>query len=233
MRAWQGWDSLLATDFPHGLTGNDAAWDAVRLYRKLLAATPDTSVTIVTVGFFTNMANLLRSQPDEYSALTGTELVRRKVKRLVSMAGRFDAASGGTFTEFNVAKDAAASQYVFDNWPRSIWFSGFEIGAGIFTGLAAAHSSVTGSPVKKVFERSIPMAAEDKNGRMSWDETAVLVAVRGAEPYFGLVPGKIIAHADGSNGWDPNGRRDCYLVTKMPPTEVGKVIDALMVTAPR
>ena len=49
------------------------------------------------------------------------------------------------------------------------------------------------------------MAQEDNYGRSSWDETAVLVAVKGSEPYYSLQHGHIIVNNDGSNSWDNNG----------------------------
>jgi hypothetical protein len=55
--------------------------------------------------------------------LNGKDLVRRKVVSLVSMAGRFPSGK-----EFNVEKDAAASQVVYSNWPTPVLLSGFEIG---------------------------------------------------------------------------------------------------------
>ena len=99
---------------------------------KLLSSQPDNSVTIVTVGFLTNLSNLLKSQPDNDSPLTGKELVRKKVKSLVSMAGRFPEGK-----EFNVYMDSAASIYVFENWPGEIIFTGFEIGMGNFYRITA------------------------------------------------------------------------------------------------
>lgn len=227
MEAPQKWDSLLVADYPHDIKNNEEANDALKLYRKILAAQPDKSVTIVTVGFLTNMANLLESKPDEYSKLSGRDLVIKKVKNLVCMAACFNNEMG-TFKEFNVVKDAIASKKVFDEWPTSILFSGFEIGVKIYTGLPIANSSLNHSPVKDVFKRSIPLDPNDRNGRNSWDETAVLVAVRGYQKYFTVVKGKIISNIDGSNGWDANGKRDSYLVQKMPIPEMEKLINELM-----
>jgi inosine-uridine nucleoside N-ribohydrolase len=230
--AIQKWDSMLTMDYPHQLKANTAATDALALYRRLLAEAPDKSITIVTVGFFTNMANLLRSGPDKYSAKNGLSLIKQKVKLLVSMAGRFDEGIKD-FKEFNVMKDAPASVTTFSEWPTPIIFSGFEIGAGLFTGLPILHNAaISHSPVKDVFARSIPMDPNDKNGRMSWDETAVLVAVRGYQPYFNLVKGKIIPQADGGNGWDAKGKRDGYLVKKMPAAELEKILNDLIMHQP-
>lgn len=231
MEAPQKWDSLIAANYPHDLKDNDHAEDALKLYRKILAAQPDTSVTLVTVGFLTNMANLLQSTPDEFSPLTGKELITKKVKQLVCMAAMFGNEMG-SFKEFNVVKDSVASKIAFDNWPTPIIFSGFEIGVKILTGLPIINSSITNSPVKDVFARSIPLDPNDKNGRMSWDETAVLVAVRGHEKYFDTVKGKIICNMDGSNGWDPRGSRDVYLTAKMPVPDLEKVINDLIMHQP-
>ncbi len=231
--SFQKWDSLLIADYPHTIKSNEEAQDAVTLYRKLLAAAPDKSVTIVTVGFLTNIANLLKSGADQYSPKNGKALVKQKVKMLVSMAGRFDVEMGA-FREFNVMKDSAASVYAFNNWPSPIIFSGFEIGARLFTGLPIVNNTaIQHSPVKDVFARSIPMDKNDKNGRMSWDETAVLVAVRGYEKYFGVLKGKIICNEDGSNGWDPNGNRDYYLVKKLPQADLEKILNDLIMHQPQ
>ena len=231
MNAPQKWDSLIVANYPHAIKTNEQADDALELYRKILVAQPDTSVTIVTVGFLTNMANLLQSAPDKFSSLNGRELVAKKVKHLVCMAGRFDAEKG-KFKEFNVVKDSVASKIVFDNWPTSITFSGFEIGLNIHTGLPIINSNITNSPVKDAFARSIPLDPNDKDGRMSWDETAVLVAVRGYEKYFNVVRGKIICNTDGSNEWDAAGTRDFYLTPKMPVPAIEKVLNDLIMHQP-
>lgn len=227
----QRWDSLLVTRYPHNLRTNQQAEDATSLYRRLLATRPDGSVTIVTVGFMTNMANLLESKPDRYSSLDGSALVKKKVKQLVSMAAHFGKEMG-TFREFNVEKDVLASNHTFDNWPTPIVFSGFEIGSRIFTGLPLVNSNFQRSPGKDVFARSIPLDKNDKNGRMSWDQTAVLVAIKGHEPYYSVVEGRICINADGSNTWDQSGKGHFYLVEKMPIEEVTTIINTLMLHQP-
>jgi pyrimidine-specific ribonucleoside hydrolase len=221
---WQHWTDTVIARYPHRIRSNDEAPDAVALYRELLAGQPDHSVTMITVGFFTNMARLLRSSPDAASPLDGVELVRKKVSRLVSMAGRFP-----TGMEFNVDKDPAASQWVFTHWPGMILFSGFEIGAKIHCGLPLVHNGAIGhDPVKDVFSMCIPMAKEDAAGRMSWDETAVLIAVTGWEPYYKLVPGRMVCAADGSNSWDASGGGHFYVQEKMAPEGVRAIIDRLI-----
>jgi len=231
--SWQKWDSLIAANYPHDVTTNRQAEDALKLYRKILAAQPDTSVTIVTVGFITNMCNLIKSGPDEFSPLTGAALIKKKVKLLVSMAACFDKEMG-TFKEFNVVKDTAAARFAFDNWPTPIIFSGFEIGVKIHTGLPIINdSNITHSPVKDVFARCMSLDPNDAEGRMSWDQTAVLVAVRGYRNYFDVVKGKIVTNINGTNTWNKDGKRDLYLVQKMPLPEIEKVLNDLMMHQPQ
>lgn len=230
--AWQKWDSLIVARYPHDLKTNAQAEDATALYRRLLAAQPDGSVTIVTVGFMTNMANLLESKPDKHSPLDGTALVKKKVKQLVSMAAHFGKEMG-KFREFNVEKDVLASIHTFDNWPTPILFSGFEIGSRVFTGLPLMNSNYQNSPGKDVFARAIPMDKNDVNGRMSWDQTAVLVAIKGYESYYSVVEGRMVTNADGSNTWNRTGKGHFYLVEKMPVAEVQNVINGLMLHQPK
>jgi inosine-uridine nucleoside N-ribohydrolase len=61
--------------FPHRLKKSSDAPDAGLLCRRLLAAQPDHSVTIVSVGLLCNLRDLLDSRPDKYSKLDGEALV--------------------------------------------------------------------------------------------------------------------------------------------------------------
>ena len=228
LRDGQHWTDTLIAKYPHRIMSNNDVPDAPALYREILSKQPDHSVTIVTVGFLTNLSNLLLSKADKYSSLDGKELVRQKVKQLVCMAGRFPSGS-----EFNVNQDAAASQNVFSNWPTNILFSGFEIGWKIKVGLPLIHNNaIHNSPVKDVFRISIPMSAEDSAGRMSWDETAVLVAVKGYEPFYHLEYGRIQVAADGSNTWSTEGKQHAHLVETVSPEIVRAYINKLIMHQP-
>jgi hypothetical protein len=86
--------------------------------------------------------------------------------------------------------------------------------------------------VKDVFQISIPMDAEDSIGRMSWDQTAVLVAIKGVQPFYTLEEGRIIVNDDGSNGWDASGKGQFHLVEDWDPKEVELLINKLMMHQP-
>jgi inosine-uridine nucleoside N-ribohydrolase len=228
LKDFQHWTDTLIARYPHKIRSNKDAPDAIALYRKILSKQPDNSVTIITVGFLTNIADLLRSQPDKYSPLNGLDLVRKKVSKLVSMAGKFPSGS-----EFNIDQDAAASKYALENFPKPVIYSGFEIGANIKSGLPlVANTRIKNSPVKDVFRISIPLDKEDSAGRMSWDQTAVHVAVRGHEPWYTLQPGRIIVDDKGHNTWDASGKDQHYLIAQKP-AEVTRIINDLMMHQPR
>ena len=228
LRDWQHWTDTLIARYPHKIKSNDEAQDAITLYRKILASQPDTSVTIVTIGFLTNLSDLLNTKADKYSKLDGKQLVKKKVKLLVCMAGKFPEGY-----EFNVMKDAPASQNVYTNWPTHIILSGFEIGEKIKVGLPLIHNEkIKNSPVKDAFRISIPQAKEDSLGRKSWDETAVLIAIRGYDQFYTLHPGRIKVEADGKNTWDDSGQGQDYLVEKADYKEVEAVINELIMHQP-
>jgi inosine-uridine nucleoside N-ribohydrolase len=223
----------VARAFPHRLQRSSDAPDAATLCRKLLAAQPDGSVTIVTTGFLTNLRNLLDSPPDASSPLGGEALVKQKVKQWVCMGGIFP---GGKFPngggEYNVMWDTVASVRAINDWPTPVVFSGFEIGARVKVG-ARLRETPGSNPVRACYEHYNGL-----KDREAWDLTAVLYAVRGARSYWALSePGVCLMHArvtHGYNEWVPSPvGRHRYLVEAMPPGELAKVLEALIVEPPR
>jgi inosine-uridine nucleoside N-ribohydrolase len=224
----QHWTDSVISRYPHQIRNNTEAMDALVLYRKLLATQPDHSVTIITIGFLTNLANLLESPPDIYSPLNGYELARIKIKKLVCMGGRFPAGK-----EFNFAQDIKSTEKVLADWPTPILFSGFEIGQKIKTGIPLIHNNkIRKSPVKDVFSICIPLAEEDSAGRMSWDETAVFVAVKGWQGYYNLETGKCKINADGVNDWMQGSSKEGRLIEKMPPEQMSQILNLLIMHQP-
>jgi purine nucleosidase len=222
----------VAKSFPHDLAKSSDAPDAAILYRKVLAAQPDGSVVLVSVGFLSNLKSLLDSPADASSPLTGTELVRRKVRLWVCMGGKFP---DGQFTdgdgEYNLRVDPLASLRVLNDWPTPAVFSGFEIGARLKTGkrLRAAPEA---NPVRAAY-----LHFNGLEDRESWDQTAVLYAVRGAGPYWTeSEPGLALMHVRGVSGyneWIPTpSKSHRYLVARMPAAEVARAIEDLMTRPP-
>lgn len=198
-------DSTGKPAFDRTLKNYDTLPDAHILYRKLLANAEDGSVVIASVGFSTNLIRLLSTPADEYSELDGKELVARKVKLLVTMAGDFE---DPNLHEYNVAKDIPAARTIFEEWPTPVVTSPFEVGIKIQYpgssiendfGWAGLH------PVAEAYKVYQPMPYD----RPTWDLTAVLYAVEG-DGWFSVSPaGKITVTDEGSTFFTPdeNGTR--------------------------
>lgn len=180
---------------------------SVEMYRKLLAAQPDSSVTVVSVGFSTNLAQLLDSKADAASPLTGKELVAKKVKNLVAMAGCFtaneEADSLTRMPEYNVVRDIEAARKVFSEWPTPVVTSPWELGNYICFPASKIENDFTRAvpnPVTEAYKVYLPMPYD----RPTWDLTSVLYAVEGADGYFTLSePGDIEVDRRGGTRFIP------------------------------
>lgn len=196
--SWENWLDTLSAKYPHAIPQTSSFPDAVDVYRKTLANADDHSIVMVTTGFFTNLKNLLQSLPDQHSSLAGIDLVRTKVKLLVSMAGEFP-----TGFETNIKVDSKASKYAIDHWPTPIVFSGAEVGRKILTGLKLIHNeNITNNPVKDTYKLVMTHVPRDKNGRSSYDQTAVMYAIYGSSDFFDLEQGRFILDDQGNNSWE-------------------------------
>lgn len=219
----------IAEAFPHDLPSNEEAPDAVDVYRQVLAAQPDTSVVLVTVGYLTNVRDLLASGPDAHSLLSGLELARRKVKRWVCMGGRYPhELDPGPWGNFKPDPDAAV--WAARVWPGHVVFSG--LGTEVLTGAALAATPET-NPVRRAYELYLGDLAKQ---RPSWDQTALLYAVRGAANLFEIEKqGYNHLFPDGTNVWRqaPDDPRHALLLQKATPEQLSDVIETLMVQPPR
>lgn len=220
------YNTKLHTLLPHKLANGNDAPDAVKLYRRILARQPDKSVTIVVVGPQRLVADLLASPPDAESKLSGKALVKKKVMQLVSMGAEYPKGD-----EWNIRICPDAAKVVAEQWPTPVVYAGFEIGKPIFTGERLVSETPAGNPVRVAFETN-PMVDAKKN-RHSWDQTAVLYAVRGARDYWTVGSGLINIAEDGKNAWSATPKKHQYLVEKKSPEEMKKIIEDLMVAPPR
>ncbi len=92
-----------------------------QLYRRLLAEQPAHSVDICAIGFMSSVVQLLESGPDEYSPLSGIELVKEKVHGLYVMGGKFGE-DNNSKVGYNFGHKTAInfSIRMLDLWPRSV-----------------------------------------------------------------------------------------------------------------
>ena len=124
----------------------------------------------------------------------------------------------------------ANSKTVIAQWPTPLTFTGFEIGSKIVTGRSLLHTPED-NPVREAY-RLWDNALE--KGRASWDQTAVLFAVRGASDYWELKRGRCSVDSTGRSEWtaDETGPH-AYLVEKMPIILLTEIIAELMERRPK
>lgn len=205
-------DSTGAPAFARTLKEYDTLPDAHILYRKLLADAKDTSVVIASVGFSTNLIRLLETPADEYSELNGKELVAKKVKTLVTMAGDFE---DPNVHEYNVVKDIPAAKIIFEEWPTPVVTSPLEVGGKILYPATSIENDFGWAglhPVVEAYKAYLPMPYD----RPTWDPTAILYAIEGGDRFTVSPAGDINVTDEGSTIFTPNenGTRRYLSVTQ-------------------
>ncbi len=177
---------------------------AVSVFRQALAAQPDGSVVIVEAGYAGNLAALLSSPADASSALTGRNLVAKKVKRLTFMGGGYPSRSG----ENNLEGDPAAAQAVASSWPTPIIWDGYEVGDEIHTGNTISKTHPTSSPVRVAYEAFVG----PNNWIYSYDLVAAFNGIRADDPSLSSVgPGTNTISSSGANSFTTGAGQQQYL----------------------
>lgn len=157
--------------------GDDGTYmEGYKLYRKLLAEQPDKSVTIASIGFVTSLARLLESGPDEYSSLTGVELVSRKVKEIYAMGGVFGEA---VEPDYNFKAAIDFSLKFFELLPKDvdIIFSPGEVGDPLDYRPETVIADMNWTDVHPI--KWIYQFLNCDTGQKMWDPQAVIHAVEG------------------------------------------------------
>jgi hypothetical protein len=227
-KLYDHYNTKLAINFPHDLKhGNDAP-DAIALYRKILANQKDKSVVIVAVGPERLLGDLLKTGPDTYSKLSGWDLVKKKVKLLSLMGAGFPKDQ-----EWNIKIAPDAAKLVAETWPTPIVYSGNEIGKAIRTGSRLLTETPETNPVRASFENH-PFVDKVTKDRQSWDQTAMLFAIRGPSDIWTLENnGYNFIDETGKNEWRRDTDKDhSFLILKKSAGEVQKIIEDLMVAPP-
>ena len=206
-----GYTDELVSRLPHSVDGSADVPDAVSLYRRLLAAQPDRSVTIVSLGGYTNLAGLLDSKRGGGSPLAGRALVTKKVKRLVIMDGLFPG-GGPAFTNQKIDLASATAVVGGAGWPTPIaWVDGLggiatKVGATLCTTAAADH------PMRIAYE-TLFGCGPPKDG--DWDAPTLLYAVGDLPGGFTELGqgGAAVVNAQGGLSWEAVSSRphDVYV----------------------
>lgn len=230
----------IAAEFRHDFNVATAP-EAVDLYRRILEEQPDGAVVIVTVGYLTNISELLQL-PATTGRLSGMELVKRKVKKWVCMGGNFignppkdDLQLGNV----NFTYDSAAAYYAVHHWPTELVFAGREV-CSVPSGLAIGErlaQTPANNPVRRAYE--LYFGGTAKNRHVA-DLASVLYAVRGLRDYWDIhANGYLDLHPNMTFEWKSDkDSQQAYLLKKRQPggvpndRYVESVLDTLLLTGP-
>jgi len=222
----ENYDHHLSRVYPKDIRTWKEAIDGVDLYREILASAADTSITIAIIGTMHNFAGLLKSEADEFSQLNGIELVKKKVKLVVTMGGNFIEGTG--FDRTNWGGSSTLCEYtdwsclnpqrnemcrfVIKNCPSPFIASGWEVGCGdyynanygnVITGQSLRTLDTT-HILRRSYEYHFLTRGETEDiSRHSNDQCALHYAVRGeSNNYIAYTTGKISLSKDGICKWD-------------------------------
>ena len=198
--------------FPHDLESATAK-STLEVYQEILRDQPDGSVTIISVGFVNNLAELLQTDP---------ELIKAKVKELVLMAGTTD---GGGFN-MNQHNLSSVSEYVIREWPTPIVFT--DPGGKIYTGPGLKDAPVE-NPVREAYYKYFN---DDFKNRPSWDQITVLYGVRGLADYFSMgTTGK--GHLQNGFEYQIEDGHRTFVKPLIPDSSYARIIEDLMMEPPK
>lgn len=207
---------------PTGISLSDRlpAW---KLYRKLLSEAEDSSIVIICVGMYTNLGLLLESEADEYSPLSGRELVIRKVKSLDVMGCafapvplRFTDDNGPKLltVEYNISGDIPLAKKVIEEWPAIIHITPLEEGLSfpsVHDDILNAFSHQPMSPIYQVYSHYNEWTAGDV-GQYLWDLLCTMHSLTPESDFSCSEEGFIQIADDGSSSFLPDTNGNCHIV---------------------
>lgn len=209
---------------------------AVSVLRRLIVE--NGHVTLVVTGFLTNIAALIKSEPDDISPLSGAELMREYVDEIALMACNFSHMNGinpmpqalvgdnlNPVPEYNIVCDLEAAKYTFENCPSTIVCSPFELG----------FKMISGKPLCEYGAGKLPDSLALKafgavDGRDSWDPATALYGVYGTQSnFYRSAAGKITIDDGGISHFDTlHGGKHYILECRAPQNEIGAQIDKIV-----
>lgn len=144
----------------------------VPMYRRILAAS-DTKVNIITLGFLQNIHGLMDSMPDQYSALTGMELIAQKVDTIYIVGGNSTGKPSFNFY-WTGEKVISAARETANRFPARIVFLQTDLSDDTFCG---QFYYMKDSHQRDIVTRALN-ANDQSGGIVAWDVFSVWCAVR-------------------------------------------------------
>tara|TARA_B110000902_G_scaffold128610_1_gene149900 strand:- start:76 stop:1269 length:1194 start_codon:yes stop_codon:yes gene_type:complete len=196
----------------------------VTLYRKLLSEAEDNSIVIYAAGQLYNFPPLLMSGADRFSSLSGKELLKTKLKKIVLMAGYFpDSKVNSWYNEntsgaewnwwaFGSKNTTKTTINALVEMGKPIIYIGAEVGWEVRVGMEMAERLGREHPTTESFyqykhtaklnigkeEDSLVLTSENP----AYDEIGLFVAVEGGiGEFFNAIPGRVEVDENGANSW--------------------------------
>ncbi len=186
----------------------ESSISAVELMRKTLTEEKE-KISLIAIGPLSNIRCLLQSEGDEYSPLSGKDLVKEKVDCLYLMGGAFAENYDGVrlpkreiFSEWNILQDIPSARYVAENFPCKMLYCPHETGNSVYTELGKGENPVWYSMLSYAKNKENNLTGEGFR-RMSWDPITCMVAIDGVEPFYSTSkPGRIVIDEKGITKFD-------------------------------
>lgn len=207
---------------------------STNVYRRVLANAPDDSVVIHLVGTMASFKLAYNSVADAISPLTGAQLVARKVKAIICVAGNYP-----TGSEFNFTQDPTTAD-VINNLPASIRV--------IYSGANTADNGADQIMIGKRYATLLPagyitrqaLASISFTGRPAWGTWCLLGYLSGfrteTKLYASLTgPGSnSVNTGNGANTWDGTTvlKNQAYLTRNIDKDDMAAEVEALIYRPP-
>ena len=153
----------------HSITDLTNIQDSPAFYRRALTSLPEgEKCNVVVVGQTTAFSRFLSSTADKYSNLSGVELARAKIDKLVIMGGNYP--NGDKETNFSAYGATPYTYNILENYPNEIIFVGNEM-SGIHCGDILLDENLTWSMLYQAMNEF--MVAAYNNGDNPWGYTSL------------------------------------------------------------
>jgi hypothetical protein len=187
----------LTLNFPEDVRNGANTSEPVVMYRTLLAAASDSSVTIACIGTMDNLYRLILSGPDAISPLSGIELITTKVYEMAVQANAY----GESFNLDN--HNTTFAETVLNSWPSTVklTFVGDNIGNNVqFGAKLTTQLDLATNPVAYAFNTSVGYNVTHS----TWDATAMYYAIRGLDDVyaFNFTSGSVVADSNALTIWN-------------------------------
>jgi hypothetical protein len=187
----------------------------------------------------TNLADLLKTKADNYSSMSGYDLVAAKVNKVVFMDGGYNFGCAAGF--IGPADDCFGTAQQAVKMPPSVSmvFSGAGENPDIYTGAGLQTHHPANSPCREAYKHWCcnPNGKDGNSGRLSWDPITVMIAGLGIDSVFEKYTDQgtqVTADADGREHFFGSGTKNARtgFNTDDPVGQISGAIDAYLNVPP-